>query len=263
MAGKKAINEDDDDRLYRAPALEKGLDILELLSNEGQPLTLAAMTQHLQRSTGELFRMIQVLEYRGYIAATPTGAYAPTSKLFRLGMTQAPVKSLLEHAIPCMRRLTHAAEQSCHLVVRAEGDMVVVARAEAAGMVGFSVRPGLRRPIHDSASGLVLYACQPESERTRWEATFEPKLSGPALTKLHKQADEMARQGYLNTPSRAVPGIIDLSAPVMRGDMAAAALTIPYVDRFGASVGVDQAVDLLVAATRDISAELALSDLRE
>jgi hypothetical protein len=52
---------------YRAPALEKGLDILELLASESRPLSSSEIVQQLGRSTGELFRMIQVLEYRGFI----------------------------------------------------------------------------------------------------------------------------------------------------------------------------------------------------
>src|SRR5437762_9647214 len=47
---------------YRAPALEKGLDVIELLAAEKSPLNLSAISQRLGRSSGELFRMLQVLE---------------------------------------------------------------------------------------------------------------------------------------------------------------------------------------------------------
>ena len=46
---------------YRAPALEKGLDVIELLAAEKSPLNLSAISQRLGRSSGELFRMLQVL----------------------------------------------------------------------------------------------------------------------------------------------------------------------------------------------------------
>src|SRR5215831_7001214 len=45
---------------YRAPALEKGLDVIELLAAEKSPLNLSAISQRLGRSSGELFRMLQV-----------------------------------------------------------------------------------------------------------------------------------------------------------------------------------------------------------
>ena len=73
--------DDADDRKYRAPALEKGLDVLELLSAHGQPLTPSQMSATLGRSVSELFRMIQVLEFRGYIEQSSDG-YRLTNRLF-------------------------------------------------------------------------------------------------------------------------------------------------------------------------------------
>src|SRR5688500_4018563 len=58
---------------YRAPALEKGLDVLELLAAEKWPLNLSAISQRLSRSSGELFRMLQVLEFKGFITTADNG----------------------------------------------------------------------------------------------------------------------------------------------------------------------------------------------
>ena len=60
------MSDGEDDR-YRAPALDKGLDILELLATSSSPMTLTAIVNQLGRSHGELFRMVQVLEFRGFI----------------------------------------------------------------------------------------------------------------------------------------------------------------------------------------------------
>jgi len=58
------------DAPYTAPALEKGLDILELLAGEGGGLLQNAIAQRLSRSATELFRMLSVLERRGYVLIT-------------------------------------------------------------------------------------------------------------------------------------------------------------------------------------------------
>ena len=47
---------------YRAPALEKGLDILELLSEAESPMGMPMIAAELNRSKGEIFRMAAVLE---------------------------------------------------------------------------------------------------------------------------------------------------------------------------------------------------------
>ena len=41
--------------------------------------------------------------------------YVLTNKLFALAMTQAPVRSLVETAVPIMRKLAHDIGQSCHI----------------------------------------------------------------------------------------------------------------------------------------------------
>src|SRR4051794_5824944 len=68
----KSENSDKTSR-YRAPALEKGLDVIELLAAEKRPLNLSAISQRLGRSSGELFRMLQVLEYKGFITTSDDG----------------------------------------------------------------------------------------------------------------------------------------------------------------------------------------------
>ena len=51
---------------YTAPALEKGLDILELLSSTDAGLSLSEIARDLGRSVSEIFRMLVVLQQRGY-----------------------------------------------------------------------------------------------------------------------------------------------------------------------------------------------------
>jgi len=128
---------------YRAPALEKGLDVIELLAAEKTPLNLSAISQRLGRSSGELFRMLQVLEFKGFITVAENGTgYVLTNKLFALAMAQAPVRSLVETALPIMRKLTNEIGQSCHIAVASEDQIVVITRIERPGDLGFSVRIG-------------------------------------------------------------------------------------------------------------------------
>lgn len=165
----------DDLARYRAPALEKGLDILELLVAESQPLSVSVIAQKLGRSTGELFRMIQVLERRGFVEqAAVNGGYRLSGRLLSLGMDQSSVKTLVEIALPHMRQLSLDIGQSCHLAMHSEGQIVVVARMESSEMIGFSVRIGYRRPLMSTLSGTILYAFQPEIIRRRWKSTCGP-----------------------------------------------------------------------------------------
>ncbi|WP_445192364.1 IclR family transcriptional regulator [Sphingomonas sp. Tas61C01] len=252
-----------DGRRYKAPALEKGLDVLELLSTTSEALTLTAIVTRLGRSHGELFRMVQVLQFRGYLKQDPaTDGYRLTDRLFSLGMQQPRTMGLVEAALPIMRQLAVDAGQSCHLALHSRGEMVVVARMESSEQLGFSVRVGYRRPLSQAASGVVLYAFQPVDVQRRWERLFAPPLSRSELAAFRAHAEEVRQREVELTPSRFVGGVTDISAPVLRGGAAAAALTMPYLITLDPAVSIEVAADAVKAAAGRISTQLIAADSR-
>lgn len=259
----KSDIEDGDERRYRAPALEKGLDVLELLAVSDRHLTVNEIGRILERSHGELFRMIQVLGYRGFIEQVAgTDGYQLTDRLLSLGMHRPLMRSLVEVATPEMRQLAEYCGQSCHLAVRAEGDIVVVARMESSQQLSFSVPIGYRQSIWRTASGAILYAHQPDDVRTRWRSAFSPAPTSGELDQFQQRVDRIAQDGVETAHSPFVEGVTDLSAPIRRGDFAVAALTIPFLKRLNPKVSADDAVAALKAAASRISDRLIGADLR-
>ncbi len=245
---------------YRAPALEKGLDVIELLAAEKSPLNLSAVSQRLGRSSGELFRMLQVLEFKGFITVAENGTgYVLTNKLFALAMAQAPVRSLVETALPIMRKLTHDIGQSCHIAVASEDQIVVITRIERPGDLGFSVRVGYRREIARATSGLVLFAYQSEETRRQWLKRC--RLKGEAAESFVARANVVRERGHHEAASDFVRGIVDLSAPILQGDTAIAALTVPFVHSTPLVKEMTEAVGYVTAAARQISIDIAHGDL--
>jgi len=247
------ITDGEDTQLrYRAPALEKGLDILELLAREGQPLTPSVMAARLDRSVSELFRMILVLEHRGYIAqSTDQQGFELTNKLFTLGMAKSQVKSLLEVATPLMRDLSAKIDQSCHLAVASGDQMVVVARIETSGLLGFSVRPGYRRSIVEATSGLVLFAFQPESMRADWSGLL---AAHPRFEAFRRQTEIVRAQGFARAASDFIQGVTDLSAPVMAAGACVAALTVPFIQH----VSLPRSIEDTITLVRDAASRLSM-----
>jgi DNA-binding IclR family transcriptional regulator len=263
MTKNKVEAAEEDGRRYRAPALEKGLDILELLARERDPLTVSAISQKLGRSMSELFRMIQVLEFRGFIQQAPSGdGFVPTDRLFSLGMEQAPTKSLLEIALPQMKQLSTIIGQSCHLAFRSRGDIVVAARVESAEQIGFSVRIGYRKSLALTRSGVVLFAFQEDAVRQRWIAELSSDITAEQIDEFQTRADKVREQGFDRDKSDFVVGVTDISAPVLRGHTAAAALTVPFVHSTQLLMPIDQAIRHLRAIAAEISASLLISDHR-
>lgn len=81
QAAEQAV-EPADSRAYSAPALEKGLDILEALCRSEHPMSQKEIAQRLGRSVGEIYRMVACLVNRNYVALVDENAYGITTKLF-------------------------------------------------------------------------------------------------------------------------------------------------------------------------------------
>lgn len=239
---------------YRAPALEKGLEILEFLAPRSAPMTLSEISSGLGRSKSEIFRMLQVLEERGYLTrAQGSEGYLLSNRLFMLGMEHPPIKGLLEVALPIMHALAAAILQPCHLAIASEEIIIVIARVESPGDLGFVVRVGHRRPIPHSTSGLVLFAFQSESTRRQWLEMLDRRQVRYDRGRMIVAARSIASRGYASIPSEVVACVTDLSAPILLNGEPIAALTVPFVERRGAKAERRQAIERLCAAATGIS----------
>jgi ribose transport system substrate-binding protein len=67
-------------RLYLIPVLSKALDILELLQNENQPLTLEAIHRRTRVSKTTVYRVLKTFAHRGYISQAQDGTYRHVSR---------------------------------------------------------------------------------------------------------------------------------------------------------------------------------------
>src|ERR1700751_5489577 len=99
---------------YAAPALEKGLDILELLASVSEALTHSEIANRLGRTITEVFRMLVCLEERGYISRTTSDErYQLTLKLFELVHHHHPLQRLVAQARPLVQQVASETSQSC------------------------------------------------------------------------------------------------------------------------------------------------------
>jgi len=242
--------------VYEAPALEKGLDILELLAGTVDPMSLSRISEAVGRSRSEMYRVLQVLERRHYLERLPDDdRYILTNRLFMLGMERPAIKGLLEIALPMMHELSEDIQQPCHLVVPSDQHMVVIARVESPYELGLVVRIGHRRPLLEATSGLVLISFQPESVRAQW-LQRGATTRRPGRATLLETLTTIREQGYACIPSTVVPGVTDLSAPILAGSAAVAALAVPYMDLVGVRKSRDEVIKALRATTKEISKKL-------
>ena len=248
--------EDKKKRNYSAPALEKGFEILELLAEVQEPMSLAQISTTLERSKSEIYRMIAVLENRGYLSKNEGGDFFRiTNKLFDLGMKVPPVGTLIEAAFPVMHELSANIMQSCHIAVANQQRMVVIARVQSPATVGISVRVGHHLDLFKTGSGRVLLSYLPEKSREESLDLFEKTNDDFNREKCETLINNILGKGHARTKSPIISGLTDLSFPIFLGKSkeVIACITVPFIGEKGISLSLPKTESFVRKAAADLS----------
>lgn len=247
----------EDTEKYRAPALDKGLDILELLASTEDGLSQAEIAKALSRSPNEIYRMLDRLVRRDYIRRTTTDRYVLTLKLFELAHLTPPIRRLVSHATPVLRRFARDSQQAVHLVIHDRNVLVVVAQVDGPSYWNVSIRVGARLSMATTGSGHIFLAYASDEDRALMlENPLDPH-GDRLVAGLREHLAVVAERGYEVMVSEQVASVTNLSVPVF-GPLGTviASLTSPYTPRLDVRGALDQqaTLDLLVAAGHEISA---------
>ena len=228
---------------YSAPALDKALDILELLAGEAGGLTQTEIADRVGRNVSQIYRVLATLERRGYLTRVDgSGRYVLSMALFDLAHRHPPLRGLVQLAAGPMRALADEIRQSCNLSVDDAGVVRIIAQAESPADFGYQVRVGARFALESTATGAVL--------------SMGSTDAAAAAALMPGDAEQLAA-GYLTRPDRVQAGITDVAVAITdpKGDTVAA-LTVPYIGTSYSAVGLDDVVAAARASAAEISARL-------
>ncbi|MFN4171918.1 MAG: IclR family transcriptional regulator [Pseudorhodobacter sp.] len=213
---------------YRAPALSKGLDILELLASDPAGCTQAEIAKTLGRTAPEIFRMLMVLRDRGFVEQRDDERYVLTMRLFELAHRHPPIRRLTVAAGEPMQDLADRINQSVHLAILDGGSVVVMAQVDGPDNHLNSVRLGARFPLVETASGRVLAAWLAPDRLAALSSHLPPGAAPGFLADLA----QVRQAGGWEADSFSIRGVRNISAPIrdITGRVVAA-LTIPYLHR--------------------------------
>jgi DNA-binding IclR family transcriptional regulator len=249
---------DDGDR-YRAPALDKGLDILELLAEQQGGLTRAEITKALGRNASEIYRMLERLVARQYVMRSEAGdRYTLSLKLFALAHRHPPMERLIAQALPLMQHFVTDVEQSCHLAVYDRGNLLVIAQVDGPGTWGIAVRLGSRVGLVDTSSGRTILAYQMPEQRAHMLAEHT-KVKGEVTIDhdaLSAACARIRKAGFSRKESQQIFGVTDVTFPVLGpSGQAIAALTCPFLKRIDEYVApsLDDATERLRRTVAELS----------
>ncbi|MFC0399713.1 IclR family transcriptional regulator [Paraburkholderia rhizosphaerae] len=247
------VDERDDGDRYRAPALDKGLDILELLAEQKGGLTRAEITKLLGRNASEMYRMLERLVARQYVVRSASGdRYSLSLKLYALAHRHPPMERLISEALPLMQRFAAQAEQSCHLAVYDRGNLLVIAQVDGPGTWGIAVRLGSRVGLIDTGSGRTVLAFQTPEQRAQMLVEHTAVKGEVTIDHdaLEATCERIRTAGFSQKDSQQIFGVTDLTFPLLGSSgQAIAALTCPFLKRIDEYVA--PSLDETIALLRD------------
>lgn len=247
---------------YRAPALDKGLDIIEFLAQSPDGLTQAEIAKGLGRGTNEIYRMLNTLVRRNYVTMIGGDKYMLSLKLLVLANVHPPRRRLLDIAEPLMRTAAQTAVQSCHLAMWEDGDVVIASAFAGPGNWRLSLRPGAIIGAFNTGSGMVLLAFQSPDVRKRMLAEHQLVRGEKAIPSgdLDAALDVITNRGYALGASETAQGVTNLAFPILdTSGHALACLTCPFVARIDDDTAppLDEVTPIFAATAFQISRHIS------
>jgi DNA-binding IclR family transcriptional regulator len=201
------------------PALDRSLDLLELLSTVSEGLTLSKLSKQLNAPKNAVFRITQTLLARGYLSRDPeTMAFQLTGQMLKLAPPCLGGFSLPAVANNAMRVLRNITRETVQLGVLDGLEGVIIDQVEGLEPLRIVVNLGLRFALHNNAPGKLLLAHLPEGQResviAQLQLTSSTSRTITSKSALQEECDRILKDGYSTDHAEADEGIHCVAAPI-------------------------------------------------
>ena len=126
--------------------------------------------------------------------------------------------TLLAQATPVLERLSAETGDAAHLAVRSRGDIIVIARTAATGLLQLAGHPGAMRPAHATAIGKLLLSVMPSDDLARLLETLAlPQLTPNTITDpeaLRRELGEIRKSGVAHDNCELDADVRCIAVPV-------------------------------------------------
>ncbi|WP_171102081.1 IclR family transcriptional regulator [Ruegeria sp. HKCCD7255] len=235
------------------PAVEKALDVLELLADSPSGLTMNEIVDALGRTMGEIYRVVVYLADRGYLRQDEeTNRYALTLQLFELSHRHDPTERLIQAALPMLERISARSMQSCHLGVLNRENILVLASVQSPLPAGYAVRTGALFPVEQTSSGHVILAFSADDVQKRYIARLPTK----AQKKTKERLARIRMDGFEDTPSKMVSGVRNLCVPVFDSRGVTAAITSGFIAQTKETASAAETLSTIRVTAAELSKSL-------
>ena len=198
----------------------KAFAVLEVLVRAGRAVTLSELMQATELPKPTLHRTLALFEEAGFLAREPGGrAYIIGERLSRFALDVLRSDAAAAERRTVLRRVMSEIAESCNLAVLQKGALIYLDRIEAPWPLRLHLPDGgVTLPLHCYASGKLLLAHLPASERQRLlelmplQRFTERTITDRAV--LESELDRIVSAGYAVDNEEYVLGVACVAVPV-------------------------------------------------
>ena len=202
-----------------APALSRGLQLLEILDAAPEGLNLTQLSAAIESPKNSTSRLVQTLIDHEYVVRDDnTMIIRLTGKLLRMGQPRLREVSLVECSLDSMRSLRDVAGETVQIGIPSGDEGIIIEQVMSTRAVRIGVDLGLRFGLHNNAPGKVLLAFRSSKDRARTIARIKLERSTDRTItdkqRLREECDLVVEQGYSIDWGEADEGIHCVAAPI-------------------------------------------------
>jgi len=204
---------------YNVPALERAINILDLISKSKEKFTVTEICNELDLPKATVFTTMSTLEYYNMVQKDKAGRFQIGPKMFQIGMTYASDHSIIELARPYMRKLMEKTGFTVHLGILHENHIMYIAKEEPDQFIKFSTYPGLKAEVHLTGLGKAIAAYLSEEELNHIFDEVGMKEATPNTITNYKRfkesLEDVRKNGYAIEDEEGEIGVRCIAAPLI------------------------------------------------
>jgi DNA-binding IclR family transcriptional regulator len=242
-------------------SLEKGLNIIALLSQHDSPLKLEELVRISGLRKTSCFRILQTLTRSGFaLKDKDTGGYFIGPKIISIGLTALENRGIRELAMPFMKEIRQKTGATVNLAILNGSDVIFVERLQSAHIVEGNLRVGSRLSAHLSSMGKVILAHLPETElnvvlkQIRFERKTDKTVA--SVKALKEELKKIRAAGFAVNNEELATGLFAIAVPLLNHTgVAIAGLNISFLlARHPREEAMQNFRPLMLKAGKEISA---------
>lgn len=243
-------------------SVSRAFKILECIAKNNNLAGVTTISNDIQLSKSTVHSLLSTLLQMGYVQQEEKeGKYSLGLKLFELGQVVYYSMDLRTIAMPYLTELSRKHEETIHLGVLSDGEVVYVDKVDSPRSIRTTSKIGKRSPVHCTGLGKMLLSSLPDDEIKKIIASKGlAKYTDQTITDadvLYQHIQEIRKNGFALDNEEIEEGLVCSAAPIKNAfGETIAAISVSGPSHRLTEERLQQVTEDVVYACREISKKL-------